>query len=192
MKPIEDMRVIKTKTKLISTFRRLLEDKSFENITINEICDVANVRRATFYKHFSDKYAFLKFFVGNLRLEFDLRLQKKSRTESASAYYVEYLRGIVDFLTENEKIVENILKSDALLTLLEVIKEKNYEDTCDKLKESAKTGLKLPASIEITATMMTGAVAEALLHWYRTGRKMSKEALIAETSAVILKISNIA
>lgn len=186
----EDARVRKTKVKLISTFRLLLTQKNFEDITVNEICAVSDIRRATFYKHFTDKYAFLKYFVGSLRKEFDARLAKRARTESTSAYYVEYLRGLVEFLSENEKMVSNVLESSALPTLLDVIKEKNYEDTCEKLKESAKSGLKLPASVETVAAMMTGAVAEAIIRWYRGGKKISKEELIEETSAVILKMSN--
>lgn len=187
----EDARVRKTKARLLSSFRSLLAEKSFEDITINEICEVSNIRRATFYKHFSDKYAFLKYFVGSLRRQFDEKLEKRARTESTSAYYVEYLRALIDFLTENERMVENALESSALPALVEVIKEKNYEDTCEKLRESARDGLKLPASIDITAAMMTGAVAETIIRWFRGGKRISKETLIQETSAVILKMSNI-
>ena len=187
----EDARVRKTKAKLLTSFRVLLTEKSFEDITINEICEVSDVRRATFYKHFSDKYAFLKYFVGSLRCQFDIKLEKKSRSVSTSAYYVEYLRALVDFLSENDKMVENALESSVLPALIEVIKEKNYEDTCEKLRESAKGGLKLPASVEVIGAMMTGAVAEAIMRWYRSGKKIPKDKLIEETSSVILKMSGI-
>lgn len=187
----EDARIKKTRSRLISTFRVLLAQKNFEDITVNEICAISDVRRATFYKHFADKYSFFKYFVGFLRKEFDARLAKRAKTESTSAYYVEYLCALIGFLTENEKMVNNILESSALPALLDVIKEKNYEDTCEKLRESERLGLKLPASVEVTGAMMTGAVAEAIIRWYRGGKKISKEALINETSAVILKMSNL-
>ena len=189
---IEDARVRKTKTKLLTIFRLLLTEKSFEDITVNEICEVSGVRRATFYKHFADKYAFLKYFVGSLRNQFDAKLEKRAKTSSTSAYYVEYLRALVDFLLENEKMVENALESTVLPALIDVIKEKNYEDTCEKLRESARGGLRLPASVEVTAAMMTGAVAEAILRWYRSGKKTPKDKFIDETSSVILKISGMA
>ena len=191
MKLNEDARVRKTKARLISTFRKLLTEKSFEEITINEICEISSIRRATFYKHFSDKYAFLKYFVGSLRKQFDAKLEKRAKTESTSAYYVEYLRALVDFLTENERMVKNALESSALPALLEVIKERNYEDTCEKLRESVRGGLKLSASIDVTAAMMTGAVAETIIRWFRGGKKIPKESLIQEASAIILKISNL-
>ena len=190
MQKKEDTRITKTNSKLIAAFRRLLAEKSFEEISINEICLAADVRRATFYNHFSDKYAFLKYFVGTLRLNFDQRLPNRKKPGASSDYYVEYIRALVNFLTENEKIVKNALSSDVLPTLMEVIKEKNYEDTIDRLNQSVSEGMKLPASVEITASMMTGAVANTLLSWFKDGKQMPVETLIAEISAVIAKLQN--
>ena len=45
--------------------------------------------------------------------------------------------------------------------------------------------MKLPASVDTVAAMMTGAVANALLHWYETDRELSKEKLTEEITAVI-------
>ena len=54
-----DVRVKKTYTLLNDALLRLLKEKSFADLTVLEICDEANVHRATFYKHFVDKYDFL-------------------------------------------------------------------------------------------------------------------------------------
>jgi AcrR family transcriptional regulator len=186
----EDARVIKTKAKLLSAFKELLCKKSFEDITVNEICDAADVRRATFYKHFPDKYAFLKYLVGTLRDSFDSNLPKRKKPNATSAYYTEYIRALVNFLTENELMVKNALESDVLPTLIEVIKEKNYEDTCERLRESIADGMTLPASVEVTASMMTGAVAGTLLNWFNSGKNMPVEQLVCEMSAVIASIQS--
>ena len=190
MQTREDTRITKTKTKLTAAFKALLSEKSFEEISINEICLAADVRRATFYNHFSDKYAFLKSFVGSLRLDFDRRLPSRKKPGASSDYYVEYIRGIVNFFIENEKIAKNALESDVLPSLMEVIKEKNYEDTLDRLKQSVREGMTLPASVEITASMMTGAVANTLLAWFKGGKEKPVEDLICEISAVIAKLQN--
>ena len=55
----EDLRVRKTKKALFDAFMSLLAKKPYEDITINELCDAADVRRATFYKHYSDKVSFV-------------------------------------------------------------------------------------------------------------------------------------
>lgn len=46
-----------TKAKITSAFEKLLETKSFENITIQNIVEASGVSKATFYRHFKDKYA---------------------------------------------------------------------------------------------------------------------------------------
>lgn len=46
----------KTKNQILTSFNQLISRYSFENITVAMICDRANVSRATFYRHFKDKY----------------------------------------------------------------------------------------------------------------------------------------
>ena len=181
----EDVRIKKTKEKLLSSFKLLLAKKSFEDITVNELCAAADVRRATFYKHFADKYVFLKFFVGTLRDDFDRTLPKRKKPNASPDYYIEYLHTLVGFLDKNEMMVKNALKSDVLPALINVIIDQNYEDTRDRLKQSISNGMMLPASVEITASMMTGAVSNTLLRWFNSGKKLPIETIIAEISAVI-------
>jgi len=185
----EDARVVRTKSKLLETFKSLLCERSFEKISVQEICEAAGVKRATFYKHFEDKYAFLKYFVGSLRDSFDTRITKEIKPDATSAYYVEYIGAIVNFLAENEKMVKNALESEVFFSLLEVIKEKNYEDTCERLSKSVADGMVLSSSVEITASMMTGAVANAIILWFKSGKKMSVNTLIKEVSGVIESIT---
>jgi len=50
-----DLRVIKTKQALHNALMTLLSEKPLENISIAEICRVANVNRGTFYLHYKQK-----------------------------------------------------------------------------------------------------------------------------------------
>lgn len=52
----QDLRVIKTKKNIEQSFLRLLEKRSFSEITVQNILDEALINRSTFYKHYSDKY----------------------------------------------------------------------------------------------------------------------------------------
>lgn len=185
----DDARVAKTKVKLLMNFKIMLAENTFENITVNELCTISGIRRATFYKHFCDKYDFLRFFVGTLRDEFDREWESKKQSVTSS-YYVQYIQHFIDFLVENERIVANTLKSELLHTLVYIIKQQNFEDTCEKLRESVNNGMRLSASVEVVAAMMIGATASAILHWYDTGRKTPKEQLISEITAVIRTMYN--
>ncbi len=48
---------------LAESFKRLVEKKPVEKITIREITDLAGVIRPTFYNHFQDKYELLEWII---------------------------------------------------------------------------------------------------------------------------------
>ena len=56
-----DLRILKTYHALIDAFEKMLEEQNYDDITVNSLCDFASIRRATFYKHFSDKLEFTDF-----------------------------------------------------------------------------------------------------------------------------------
>src|SRR5699024_477502 len=39
---------------------QLLKEKQFSNITVKEICEVADINRSTFYAHYADQYDLLE------------------------------------------------------------------------------------------------------------------------------------
>lgn len=47
---------------LAESLKELMLQKSFEKITIKQICDKTGVIRATFYNYFEDKYGRLKLY----------------------------------------------------------------------------------------------------------------------------------
>lgn len=54
-----DRRILRTKQSIKNSFLELFSEKNFEQITINEIAERANVNRGTVYLHYSDKYDLL-------------------------------------------------------------------------------------------------------------------------------------
>ncbi|WP_136606179.1 TetR/AcrR family transcriptional regulator [Paenibacillus dokdonensis] len=54
-----DRRILKSRESIIEAFIKLLSEKNFEQITINQIAERANVSRGTVYLHFMDKFDLL-------------------------------------------------------------------------------------------------------------------------------------
>lgn len=51
-----DARVQYTKTRIKEAFYTLLEKKSIKRISVREPCELAEINRATFYKHYADVF----------------------------------------------------------------------------------------------------------------------------------------
>ncbi|NRT87251.1 TetR/AcrR family transcriptional regulator [Clostridium beijerinckii] len=51
-----DRRIEKSKQAIMGAFIKLMSEKDFEKITINEIAEEANVNRGTVYLHYEDKF----------------------------------------------------------------------------------------------------------------------------------------
>ena len=54
-----DPRIRRTRQLLHDALRRLLEEKEFDKVTIQDITEAATLNRATFYAHYPDKFALL-------------------------------------------------------------------------------------------------------------------------------------
>jgi AcrR family transcriptional regulator len=59
----EDPRVTRTRRLLLVAFMDLMKEKSFQEITIQDIAQRATINRVTFYAHFTDKYALLEYTI---------------------------------------------------------------------------------------------------------------------------------
>lgn len=56
---VRDPRIRRTRQLLQGALRTLLQTKSFEEISVQDITETATVNRATFYDHYADKFALL-------------------------------------------------------------------------------------------------------------------------------------
>src|SRR6202142_2451845 len=55
-----DPRIRRTRQLLLDALRRLLAEKEFDKISIQDITEAATLNRATFYAHYPDKFALLE------------------------------------------------------------------------------------------------------------------------------------
>ena len=75
-----DKRIMKTRKGLKNALLNLLEDHSFEEITVTEICEHAKTGRLTFYKYYSDKNELMKDCFQDLQDEVMSRMRKEGET----------------------------------------------------------------------------------------------------------------
>jgi AcrR family transcriptional regulator len=179
-----DLRVIKTHKALTDAFWQMLGEKKFEDIAVNELCDRAMVRRATFYKHFADKFDFFAFVVRGKQAEFDAQIRQQSDMTRPQSFYIGIIQHTLDFLDSNEKLVQTVLESNMLPTVLDILSRQITIDIKQKLREDAQNGVPLPASPEVMAHFFTGALVYTA-RWWVTQRKITDAELKEEITSLL-------
>lgn len=185
----EDLRVIKTKFALTNAFYNMLECYSLDDITVNQLCESAGVRRATFYKHFNDKNDFIIYLIKDMRDKFDN--EKWNRDENpliTKEYYLRYAEAVVRYLLGREKAIRNLMKTSARGMFINMFIEQNYLETKKRLEASVKSGMRLICSIDVLASILTGGTAHAILMWFDASNRCPVEHLLSDISRFIDKV----
>ena len=71
-----DLRVVKTLKSIDEALLAELQEKQFQNVTVESICRRAQINRTTFYKHYKDKFELLNNYLDRFLTEFDLNCKK--------------------------------------------------------------------------------------------------------------------
>ena len=183
-KPL-DLRIQKTHRALTQAYAQLLEEKRFEHITVNEICDRAMVRRATFYKHFGDKYELFSFLVRQIHEEFRRR---PARTGKTIVPYVSIIESTLDFLDEYDSQLHFLMESSMAPVLLSLISEQIALDITQELQEAEKSGQPLPLPAELMAHAYTGALIHTAKWWLGHKDRISKQEMAAQLVKMIQRL----
>ena len=118
-----DFRILKTYNALHEAFVELLETKSFEEMTVNELCDRARIRRATFYKHFEDKYDYFHFFLSELHEELKENITAKNSVTNANDYTIQLLHETFQFAHKHKAIWNRIKNSNRMSFLYQALEK---------------------------------------------------------------------
>src|SRR5580700_7828712 len=97
-----DPRIRRTRQLLQDALRRLLQEKEFDKITVQDITEAATLNRATFYAHYPDKFALLGELI---RLTFlQLLTQRNVHFDgTCSTAFHPIILALCDYLLEVQK-----------------------------------------------------------------------------------------
>lgn len=82
---------LNTKKALAVSLKKLMQKKSFSKITVSEIISDCGVNRKTFYYHFDDIYALLKWMFENEAIEVVNKLNLCVNYEEAILFTMDYI-----------------------------------------------------------------------------------------------------
>ncbi|MBR4706727.1 MAG: TetR/AcrR family transcriptional regulator C-terminal domain-containing protein [Pseudobutyrivibrio sp.] len=103
-----DRRVVKTRRQIVNAFLKLLKEKGFDKITIQDIADEADINRGTVYLHFEDKYNLMDYCIDSY---VDAMLTACSGSEEIKIKRESFMT-LFDYLGENKEVYQLLLEND--------------------------------------------------------------------------------
>lgn len=128
----QDLRVMKTLELIKHSFIKLVDEKGFRNITVNDISDKALISRSTFYLHYADKYELLNKVT-------DEAISSILKLVEPKAHIVHRVLNY-DGFCENLNVIFHEIEKDALLYKL-ILNDTEHLGLCRKCENILKTKL---------------------------------------------------
>lgn len=161
----EDLRQKRTKKFLVNALLELMEERPFQELSVVDICQRAMVHRTTFYAHFEDKHALLRYAIGELQREFESVGGERRDFPSQRAYFLAVFRNALAFLRVHRRLyLSGMAGGGGELRLLE-------DAVSARLVEAADSDAPDP---ELTARFYTGGIL-AMLRWWLEQDEMVDE-----------------
>lgn len=169
-----------TKKSLADSLKKAMQQKAFSKITVSEIIQNCGVNRKTFYYHFEDVYALLKWMFEEEAIEvvkhFDLFVN-----------YEEAIRFVMNYVEENEYIIscaydsigrdemKRFFYADFFGIIISVIDsaEVNIGKTLD------------PDYKKYVAKFYTEAISGMLIDWVQQKDKHDREKIVGYLTTII-------
>ena len=166
----QDLRVQRTKKALITTFSDLLEIKSFENITIQDLCEKANVRRSTFYRHFNDKYDLLNHIVGTLIEYFRTLHLPEIDPKDPRQFFNKFMKDILFFISDNKAMVKSVISINIYSEVYQILYNQIYAVVKRQIEFDKQIG-QFYIDEFIYGEFLAGGILSVILNWIQYGQQ---------------------
>ena len=166
----QDLRVQRTKKALITTFSDLLETKSFDNITIQDLCEKANVRRSTFYRHFNDKYDLLNHIVGTLIEDFRTLHLSEIDPKDPRQFFNKFMKDILLFISDNKAMVKSVISINIYSEVYQILYNQIYAVVKRQIEFDKQIG-QFYIDEFIYGEFLAGGILSVILNWIQYGQQ---------------------
>lgn len=182
-----DLRIQKTYLSLHQAFTELLDEKKFEDFTINELCERAMIRRTTFYKHFADKYEYFNFYLKEVCEDIQKEFTSDVPVGEINMYFKQMSLGVLRFMTTHQSFVDNILKSNMFSLLFDILTDLVQSQVYLALKKTDKQTQKALGDLEGFASFYAGGLLNALYYYRQKDTDFDETAFLKTLSLFQIK-----
>src|ERR1700751_2521021 len=174
-----DPRILRSRRMLMESLAKLLIQKAFEDISIQEIADEATLNRATFYLHYPDKNALLQAMTES-RFRDLIERRAITFTDCKGALRAIAL-GVCDYLAESTGCPTQLSRMALEGSIIPIVE--------DMFKEGlARHGMTTGADASLPATTAAWAVFGAARRWFQSPTRVPAEEMAASIETMVSPI----
>jgi AcrR family transcriptional regulator len=181
-----DRRVQRTRGQLRDALIALVLERGYDDLTIQDITDKADLRRATFYLHYKDKQELL---LTVLSESFDSVVQQMDAIRQSDALAgktnVEAFLVMFKHAEQNAKLYKGILNSQSGVVVSNLIREYLAALLLSSLSVIPSHQLSMPP--EVLANFMAGAELELVAWWLNHDMPYSAEQMAQMVQTLTLR-----
>lgn len=177
---VTDIRVRRTYNQLTEALIKLLAQKSFDDLTVLEICNQANVHRATFYKHFVDKHDFLNccFKMKLAELDFE-KSDNNFSIEQMKENCMKMIEKVISFIEENKEFVFCVSSEHYSSSFTNSLSDAIADFIIEQIRSKASFSEKLGYNLQLMAYYYAGAIV-SLTRWWSTSKNVCSKRMFLE------------
>jgi AcrR family transcriptional regulator len=179
---LRDPRQKRTRRLLQDALRKLLQEKSFEEILVQDIADVATVNRATFYDHYTDKFTLFEAMVaGDFH---ELLKERNIRFDGTCASAFEAIvLAICDYLKEIHRNEKQCASRGSFGPLLDSAITRAIRIVV--LDGLAKHATRTRVSHDVLASTISYAIYGTTREWFYSKKRCRNAELVAYLASVV-------
>lgn len=168
----DDARAQRSRDELAWALIGLMHEKSYDDISVLDICERAGVGRSTFYAHFTDKD---EMFVRHIVLFGDMMGQRLNWDPAASAFRFD-LRFVLAHVREMRPVYDSLARSRKVDLVVNVWRNKFAEGFEKRIRESrGDATASMPA--DLLAWHIASTAIGLLTWWLDHGYPLEPQAM---------------
>lgn len=180
----KDLRIVKTRKALFDALLELMKEKTFEEIKVSDICNLALVNRSTFYAHFDDKYDLLANCLDDLKQNLFSLLNVNDNDVNTKEYFMEMLKILINHIDEKKDIYLAILVNNRNGILMDIILDVANKAVNEKIKVG-NNNIVSNIPTDVVSKFYLGAIIGICLYYLKSGNKYCKYDLIKYLEVLI-------
>ncbi len=173
----EDLRVRRTRKLLKSALIELAIEKGFAAVTVQDIADRAMVNRATFYRHYLDKYDLLEQYMNEV---YDLTAAQEE-IPVVGAQYADFdkppagLISLLDHIQQHADFYRVMLGKQGDASFVQNIQQYIEKRFRSLLPARVMTAMPSDSFLELCLSYVSHAGVGAIVWWLNSGRAYSPQ-----------------